>query len=142
MKQLLPTMIVLSGFLMPIVARAENVFAAVTAQPPAGRSVYSAESNTRAMRAWKRSLVPVVATQGLDIASSYGMRELNPMLAGRDGRFGGKAASIKIGSTAAAIGIEYLLVKKWPGAARMFAKLNWGSSAVTGALAAHNYAIK
>ncbi len=95
-----------------------------------------------AIQSWKRSLLPLVATQGLDVVSSYGMRELNPMLAGPDGRFGAKAAAIKAGTTAAVVGVEYLIVKKWPGAARMFSKLNWGSSALTGAIAAHNFAIK
>lgn len=84
----------------------------------------------------------MLAAQGLDIASSYGMRELNPLLAGPDGRFGAKATGIKVGTAAAVVGIEWLIVKKWPGAARAFSKLNWGSAALTGAVAAHNYSIK
>ncbi len=70
------------------------------------------------------------------------MRELNPMLAGPDGRFGAKATSIKIGTAAAVVGVEYLIVKKWPSSARTFSKLNWASSFLTGAFAAHNYAIR
>jgi hypothetical protein len=154
MKHLLPVMIVLSGFLMPTVAHAAdaaNLFAKPEpfniekmhwSTPGKAPSGYAAEQTAATMRSWKRSLIPMVATQGLDIVSSYGMRELNPLLAGDDGRFGGKAAGIKIGTTAAVVGIEYLIVKKWPGAARMFSKLNWGSSALTGAIAAHNFAIK
>jgi len=107
-----------------------------------GSSAYLAEQTAAALHSWKFSVLPVIATQGLDIASSYGMRELNPMLAGPDGRFGGKAATIKVGTTAAVVGIEYLIVKKWPGAARMFSKLNWGSSVLTGTFAAHNFVIK
>jgi hypothetical protein len=109
---------------------------------PNATSGYRAEQNAAAMRSWKTSLIPMVAAQGLDIASSYGMRELNPLLAGADGRFGGKAAGIKVGTTTAVVGIEYLIMKKWPGTARMFSKLNWGSGALTGAIAAHNFAIK
>jgi len=110
--------------------------------PPGTTSGYAVEQQAAALRSWKRSLLPMVATQSLDIVSSYGMRELNPLLAGPDGQFGAKATSIKIATTAAVVGIEYLLVKKWPGAARMFSKLNWGSSVLTGAIAAHNFAIK
>jgi hypothetical protein len=84
----------------------------------------------------------LAASQALDITSSYGMRELNPMLAGPDGRFGTKAMTIKIGTAAAAVGVEYLIVKKWPSAARTLAKLNWASSLLTGSFAVHNYAIK
>jgi hypothetical protein len=84
----------------------------------------------------------LAASQALDITSSYGMRELNPMLAGQDGRFGAKATTIKIGGAAAAVGVEYLIVKKWPSSARVLAKLNWASSILTGSFAVHNYAIK
>lgn len=143
-------MIVLSGILMPSVAMAESA-----AVPAFGRSeLFSADGVARSIpmaragyeasgvRGWKRSLIPMLAAQGLDIASSYGMRELNPLLAGPDGRFGAKATGIKVGTAAAVVGIEWLIVKKWPGAARAFSKLNWGSAALTGAVAAHNYSIK
>jgi hypothetical protein len=93
-------------------------------------------------RQWKWSLAPVIATQGLDVASSWGMRELNPALADPSGRFGMRAATLKLGAAGALLGVEYLLVKKHPGAARVLAKLNWSSAVVTGAFAAHNYSIK
>jgi hypothetical protein len=91
---------------------------------------------------WKWSIAPVIASQALDVTSSYGMRELNPALAGPDGRFGMKAATVKIGVTGALIGVEYLIVKFHPGAARVFTKLNWSGSALTAGFAAHNFAIK
>jgi hypothetical protein len=84
----------------------------------------------------------LAVSQALDITSSYGMRELNPMLAGSDGRFGAKATTLKMGTAAAAVGVEYLIVKKWPSSARALAKLNWASSVLTGSFAVHNYAIK
>ena len=128
----------------PAFGRAElfNVDTLVRNTPRETTQGYVSEQQMAAIRSWKRSLLPLVATQGMDVASSYGMRELNPLLAGADGRFGAKAATIKAGTTAAVVGVEYLIVKKWPGAARMFSKLNWGSSALTGAIAAHNFAIK
>jgi hypothetical protein len=144
-------MIALATCLMPSVARAENAFANITAPvkvkaaygtSPSYSRPYIQEMNARTIAAWKRSLLPVIASQTLDIASSYGMRELNPALAGTDGRFGAKAGAMKISTTAAVIGIEYLVVKKWPGSAKMLSKLNWGSAALTGVFAAHNYAIK
>jgi hypothetical protein len=93
-------------------------------------------------RAWKRSVIPVLASQGLDMASSFGMRERNPVLAGGDGRFGMRAVAIKGGAVAAILGIEYLVAKKYPRAARVISRLNWSSSVVTGAFAAHNFAIR
>ncbi len=151
MKQLLLAMIFLSGFAhaeagltAPAFEKAQRftIEAAIRDTPARSTSGYAEQQRAAALTSWKRSLIPLVATQGLDVASSYGMCELNPMLAGSDGRFGAKAASIKAGTTLAVVGIEYLVVKKWPGAARMFSKLNWGSSVLTGVVAAHNYAIK
>lgn len=93
-------------------------------------------------RSWKISLAPLVASQALDVASSYGMRELNPVLAGEDGRFGAKAAAMKLGLTGALMGVEYLIVKAHPGAAKVFTKINWSGAALTTGFAAHNFAIK
>jgi hypothetical protein len=93
-------------------------------------------------QAWKLSLAPVAASQVFDAASSHGMRELNPLLASQDGRFGMQAAGIKFGATAAILGLEYWLVKKHPGSARILSKLNWTSAAVTTGFAFHNFAIR
>lgn len=149
MKHLFPTVIALSGFFLSPLAKAENAFApAITAPSRLSATTqratpaYSEVQRAAALRTWKHSLVPLAASQALDIASSYGMRELNPMLAGSDGRFGMKATTIKIGTAAAAVGVEYLIVKKWPSSARTLAKLNWASSILTGSFAVHNYAIK
>jgi hypothetical protein len=91
---------------------------------------------------WKWSLAPVLASQVLDATSSYGMRELNPVLAGSGGRFGMQSTTIKLGVTGALLGVEYLIVRAHPGSARVFTKLNWAVAAVTFGLAAHNYSIK
>jgi len=149
MKHLLPTVIALSGFFLSPLAKAENAFAPmiegpITVSTTTQRATpsYSDVQKAAALRSWKRSLILLAASQAIDITSSYGMRELNPMLAGPDGRFGTKATTIKIGTAAAAVGVEYLIVKKWPTSARTLAKLNWASSILTGSFAVHNYAIK
>ena len=110
-------------------------------------SPFSAEATRRAAdqasyRKWKISLAPVFASQALDVGSSYGMRELNPMLAGPDGRFGAQGAGIKLGATAAILGIEYLIVRRHTHAAGIFTKINWSVSIVTTGFAAHNFAIR
>jgi hypothetical protein len=91
---------------------------------------------------WKLSIAPLVASQALDITSSYGMRELNPLLAQSRGQFGAESATIKLGVTGGLIGVEYLIIKAHPSAARLFTKLNWGAAALTTGFAAHNFAIK
>ena len=94
------------------------------------------------LKTWQLSLAPLVASQALDASSSYGMRELNPLLTSPNGGFEAKALSIKLGMTAAAVGVEYLIVRKHPGAARRLAALNWATGVVTAGFAVHNYAIK
>jgi hypothetical protein len=91
---------------------------------------------------WKWSLTPLLASQGLDVASSYGMRELNPILAGPRGQFGVSSVLVKAGVMGALIGVEYLIVKAHPAAARAFTKINWAGAAVTTGVAAHNFSIR
>jgi len=90
---------------------------------------------------WMLSLAPLVASQALDASSSWGMRELNPALAGSDGRFGMKAAGIKFGVVGGLIGAEYFLVKKYPASAKFFSIVNISTAGVTAGLAWHNYSL-
>ena len=111
-------------------------------QPLTVESAAHRAADQTAISRWKFSLAPVFASQALDVASSYGMREVNPMLAGSDGRFGAKGAGIKLGATAGLLGVEYLIVRKYPRSARVFTKVNWSVSIVTTGFAAHNFAIR
>jgi len=93
-------------------------------------------------REWEYSLIPLVASQALDASSSYGLRELNPMLAGGNGTFGPKAVSLKFAAVGLAAGGEYLLVRKSPRMARVFSKFNWAAAALTTGFAVHNFALR
>jgi hypothetical protein len=137
---------VLKGALLLIAAALPNPASAADAipviQPVTIESAARRSADQTAMRRWKLSVAPVFASQALDVASSYGMRELNPMLASSDGSFGAKGAGIKLGSTAAMVGLEYLIARNHPRAARIFTKINWPVSIVTTGFAAHNFAIR
>ena len=98
--------------------------------------------DANAQKAWKRSLLPLLASQSLDAASSYGMRELNPVLADSRGAFGMRATTMKLGVVGAFAGVEYVIVRKHPGAARVFSKLNWTAAGITTGVAVHNFAIR
>lgn len=111
----------------------------VQSQPPISKE---RPESQKSYRAWQISLVPVAASQALDIYSSRGLHELNPVLAAPDQRFGGQAALIKLGIAGALVGVEYIVVRKHPGAAKLLWKLNVASAAVTGATAAHNFSIR
>ena len=101
----------------------------------------SSASNAKWHRQWAISLAPLFASQALDAASSYGMRELNPLLASPDGGFGMKATSLKFGVIGALAATEYFLVKKYPRSAKVFTIVNWATSGATSALAVHNYSL-
>ena len=88
---------------------------------------------------WVISLAPLFASEALDAASSYGMRELNPLLAGSNGGFGMKATVLKFGVAGALAGVEYVLVKKYPRSAKFFTVVNWSTAGVTSGLAMHNF---
>jgi hypothetical protein len=111
-------------------------------QPLTLESATRRAADDASYRKWKISLAPVFASQALDVASSYGMREMNPLLAGPDGRFGARGAGIKLGATAAMLGVEYLIVRRHTRVARIFSKVNWSVSIVTTGFAAHNLAIR
>lgn len=58
--------------------------------------------------AYRASVAAVSACASLDAASSWGRVELNPVLAGRDQRFGGRGIAIKAGITGAWLGAQWL----------------------------------
>jgi len=111
---------------------------------PIPSSHESIEESARAasLQSWKISLAALVGSQAADAATSYGMRELNPLLASANGGFEIRAAVTKMGVTGALVGIEYLIVRKYPRSAGVISKLNWSTGIVTMGFAAHNFAIK
>jgi len=104
-----------------------------------GPREYPRQSEPKWRRQWAISLAPLVASQSLDAASSYGMRELNPLLASPNGGFGMKATGVKFGVIGVLAGTEYLLVRKYPRSAKFFAIVNWTTAGATTGLAVHNY---
>ena len=119
-----------------------SALAVCASELPVAHESIDDTARAAAFRAWKISLAPLVASQALDVSSSYGMRELNPLLASANGGFEMKGAAIKLGVTGAVVGAEYLIVRKYPRSARVISRLNWTSGIVTTGFAIHNYAIK
>ncbi len=101
-----------------------------------------AAAQRRSYTAWKLSLAPVIASQAMDAFSSRGLHEENPLLANSSGQFGAKAALLKVGIAGALLGVEYVVVRAHPGAAKLLWKLNVASAVVTGGVAAHNLSLR
>jgi hypothetical protein len=87
---------------------------------------------------WKASISALFAASAADVYSSLGRRELNPLLAGHDGRFGRKGIAIKSAITGGVIGAQWLLLRKNPASAKYAAVANFGMSSVLTGAAAHN----
>jgi hypothetical protein len=101
----------------------------------------TSSNNAKWHRQWAISLAPLFASQALDSASSYGMQELNPLLASPNGSFGMKATTLKFGVIGALAATETFVVRKYPRAAKVFTIVNWTAAGATGALAIHNYSL-
>ena len=92
---------------------------------------------------WKMSIATLTFAHVLDVKSSWGKRELNPVLASPSGNFGAQGALIKMGVLGGVVGFEYLLTRGHSHGRlyRGLAILNFGSSVAIGATAVHNYTI-
>ena len=97
--------------------------------------------DARWRRQWAISLAPLFASEALDAASSYGMRELNPLLAGSNGGFGMRATTLKFSVVGALAGAEYFVVRKRPASAKLFTIVNWVTAGATTGLAVHNFSL-
>ena len=92
---------------------------------------------------WRASLAAVAAVNVMDAGSSWGKRELNPNLAGNDGRFGWQGAALKMGIVGGVLVVESLVLRRRPSPKlyRGLALVNFGGASVTGATAIRNFGI-
>lgn len=88
---------------------------------------------------FQASRITGMTAAGLDVLSSRGLYELNPVL-GR-GPFGGRQASISLGVTAAVLLIQGPIVRKWPHTRRALTITNWIVSGVRVGVAVRNWGI-
>lgn len=91
---------------------------------------------------WKWSVVAVAASTAADVHSSFGMRELNPILRGPGSRFGVQSALLKTGAAGVLLLGQKLFLPGRSGRMKGWATLNFSMAATTGAFAVHNYSIR
>lgn len=77
----------------------------------------------------------------MDVMSSYKRLELNPILAGRNGRFDATSIMRKGLLVGSLLGVQMLLVHRHPRSMRTVAIANFISTAVLGVVLAHNYSL-
>lgn len=111
----------------------------VTAILPAGNS-----GRSRSKKQWVASWLAVAAANVLDVHSSQGRREANPLLRDSSGRFSvGKASLIKAAVTGGFFAVQWGVVRSRPesGVVRGFTIANTVAAGGLGAVAVRNYAL-
>ena len=91
---------------------------------------------------WKWSVAAVAASTAADCHSSFGMRELNPLLRGPGSRFGVQSALLKAGAVGVLLLGQKLFLPGRSGRKKAWTALNFSMAATTGAFAVHNYSIR
>ncbi len=99
-------------------------------------------SQAEQRKLWKWSVVALAAATAADSHSSYGMRELNPMLRGSGKRFDAGSVVLKSGAVGAFLLGQKLFHRNRSGRMKNWAVLNFSMAATTGGFAVHNYAIR
>jgi hypothetical protein len=87
------------------------------------------------------SVAALVAANALDIHSSYGKYEVNPVVAGSGGRFTGRSVAVKSGIVAGTLLVQWLIVRKHPDWKAKLAWLNWGTAGMYSGVALRNYTV-
>lgn len=93
-------------------------------------------------RLWRVSAVVLGAITIADMQSSAGRPEANPWLRSADGRFASRGVALKGAGVGAALGAQWLLLRRSPKAAPFAAGANLAASALTGAVVIRNHMLK
>ena len=92
---------------------------------------------------WIASLVALGAVNVLDVVSSMGQRELNPLLQNSSGTFGGRGIAIKASVVGGDMILQRLVGYRDPAHfLRRFAIANFISAAGLAGVVSHNFAIR
>ena len=87
---------------------------------------------------WWLSVAALSAAAALDVHSSWGRRELNPMLQSPNGRFNARGLAVKSSILGTSCGLQWLLLERRPGAVNTLTTANLGLASWTAGVAAHN----
>jgi hypothetical protein len=101
-----------------------------------------AQAETKKSKIWKVSAAILGAVTIADMQSSMGRPEANPLLRSGDGRFAGRGVALKGVLVGAAVGGQWLMLRKVPNASGYAAGANFAAAAITGAVVARNHMLK
>ncbi|MBL8233386.1 MAG: hypothetical protein JNL98_33125 [Bryobacterales bacterium] len=107
-------------------------------EPPTERNMQS-ERSRGFTRLWKVSVALLAASSVVDVHSSWGRLEANPVLRGPNGRFGMQGVVLKTMIASGVLGAQYLILRNHPKAAKYGAVTNMVMAGVITAAAMSNY---
>ena len=102
----------------------------------------SSQAEERGGKLWKWSVVALAASTAADCHSSYGMRELNPLLGGSGHRFEAGSVALKAGAIGALVLGQKLFLPGRSGRRKSWSAINFSMAATTSAFATHNYIVR
>ncbi len=88
---------------------------------------------------WKASVLTLSAASALDMESSWGKYETNPIL-GR-GTFGARQTGIKAGMVGGSVLAEWLWLRRHPETSSVFVTVNVGVTGMLVSVSIHNWSI-
>ncbi len=95
----------------------------------------------KAQKRWMWSAVALTAASFVDVSSSWGKIEANPLLRSSNGTFGAKGMGIKMGMMGGILLGQHFIAKKNPTLANALTVANYGMTAVKVGVAARNFGI-
>jgi hypothetical protein len=114
----------------------------VFAQPGSPAIAQVRETNpAHTSKLWTASCFLLVAGTSLDVASSWGKYEANPLLRSSDGRFGAKGLSLKLAITGAILVPQYMM-RNNPTVRKLFTFTNFAQAGMYTGIAARNFTIE
>ncbi len=87
---------------------------------------------------WWASVATLAAATVLDARSSWGRRELNPLLQGANGRFGARSIEIKSALVGAGVAFQWLALRHHHKASKALSIANFAAAGATTGAAVHN----
>jgi hypothetical protein len=104
----------------------------------AGGLVTSTRPERPGKKLWWASVAAVAAASVFDAGSSWGKREMNPLLQSPNGRFGARSIEIKSALVGAGLAFQWLAFRRHPHLAKPLGVLNLSVAGMTAGAAVHN----
>jgi hypothetical protein len=100
-------------------------------------AIRNEQSNHRSA-SWKVSAIVLVGALAADAATSWGKREINPLVPTANGQFGGRSLGLKAGVAGGSLVAQHFLLKKSPQAERAMTFANFGMAGLLTSAAVSN----